>query len=344
MLIRKRRGWEIAERDATPEDVYLNRRKILRDMGIAGVGMTAGLSRLPFEQMSPQRRFRNYPKAVNYPAGPAGDLYPPERNPAFSEEDAGRPITPPGLAHAYNNYYEFFVPQDEAWRHVGKFVTNPWEVTITGLVENPGTFDLGDLLHKMPMEERVCRFRCVEAWAAVIPWSGFPFRALLDHVQPTSAARFVAMTTALRPDEMPGVPAQPWHPWPYHEGLTIEEARNELAFLATGSYGKPQPKQNGAPIRLIVPWKFGYKNIKSIVRIEFTDEQPPTFWNAVTPFEYGFWSNINPTVPHRRWSQATEQLLNTGERLPTQIYNGYGKWVAEMYDGLPEKYGDWFYR
>lgn len=341
MLIRKRRGWEIPERKATPEGVYFNRREVLKSMGVASVGMSGLLASIrPAEAQAA----RGIPEAVRYPSGPAGDLYPPAAHPVLNEQDAGRPITPPELTHAYNNFYEFFTNKSQVWQHVDDFVTEPWTVEITGEVDRPGRYDLEELMRRMPMEERVCRLRCVEAWSAVVPWSGFPFRALIDHVGAKNDARYVAMWTANRPDEMPGIPGQDWYPWPYYEALTIDEARNELAFLSTGSYGRPQPKQNGAPIRLIVPWKFGFKNIKSIVKIEFTKKQPGTFWSKLQPQEYGFWANINPAVPHPRWSQAAETFINTGERVSTQKFNGYGEWVAELYSDLEDEHGEWLYR
>jgi sulfoxide reductase catalytic subunit YedY len=340
MLIRKKRGWEIPERDVTPEALYLNRRDVLKSMGVT----TLGISGLMAASLSARAAQRGIPEAVQYPAGPAGDLYPAAPHPVLNAADAGRPVTAPELAHAYNNFYEFYTPKDQVWRHVGNFVTDPWTVEITGEVERPGKYDLDALMRKMPLEERVCRIRCVEAWSAVIPWTGFPFRALIDHVGAKSNARYVAMATANLPDEMPGIPAQDWYPWPYREALTIEEARNELAFLATGSYGRPQPKQNGAPIRLITPWKFGFKNIKSIVRIEFTKKKPETFWNELQPSEYGFWGNINPAVPHPRWSQAAERFINTGERVSTKKFNGYEEWVGELYVDLEKEYGQSLYR
>ncbi len=196
----------------------------------------------------------------------------------------------------------------------------------------------------MPLEERICRFRCVERWASVMPWTGFPFAAFLDFVEPQPKAQYVAMTTAYRPNQMPGIPEQSWYPWPYYEALTLQEARNELAFLVTGAFGKPAPKQHGAPIRLITPWKFGFKQVKSIVKFEFMEKKPQTFWSKLQPQEYGFWANINPEVPHPRWSQAQEWLIHTGDVYPTQLYNGYGEWVADMYEPMRQKEGAWLYR
>jgi sulfoxide reductase catalytic subunit YedY len=310
-------------------------------MGVAGIGLSGLIASVRPAQA--QAAIAN-PEAVRYPSGPAADLYPATPHPVLTAADAGRPITAPELTHAHNNFYEFFTPKHQVWRHVDDFVTDPWTIEISGEVDKPGKYDLEALMRQMPMQERVCRLRCVEAWSAVVPWSGFPFRALIDHVGARSSARYVAMQTANRPEEMPGIPAQDWYPWPYTEALTIDEARNELAFLSTGSYGNPQPKQNGAPIRLITPWKFGFKNIKSIVRIEFTRDRPGTFWSDLQPREYGFWGNINPAVPHPRWSQAAETFINTGERVSTKKFNGYGEWVAELYVDLEEEYGEALYR
>ncbi len=230
------------------------------------------------------------------------------------------------------------------WRNTDKFETEPWTIEVSGLVSKPGKYDLEQVLRKMPLEERICRFRCVERWASVMPWTGFPFAAFLDFVEPQPKAQYVAMTTAYRPNQMPGIPEQSWYPWPYYEALTLQEARNELAFLVTGAFGKPAPKQHGAPIRLITPWKFGFKQVKSIVKFEFMEKKPQTFWSKLQPQEYGFWANINPEVPHPRWSQAQEWLIHTGDVYPTQLYNGYGEWVADMYEPMRQKEGAWLYR
>jgi sulfoxide reductase catalytic subunit YedY len=187
------------------------------------------------------------------------------------------------------------------------------------------------LLKKMPVEERLYRHRCVERWAMAVPWTGFPMKAFVDFARPLAKARFVRMVSFLRPHEAPGQAQATWYPWPYFEGLTLAEANNELSFLVTGMYGKDLPKQNGAPLRLAVPWKYGYKSAKAIVRFEFTDKQPGTFWNTVAPTEYDFWSNVNPKVPHPRWSQAQEEMIGTREIRPTLMYNGYGEFVAHLY-------------
>ena len=192
------------------------------------------------------------------------------------------------------------------------------------------TIDAEELIRKMPVDERLYRFRCVEAWSMTVPWSGFPLKALVDFAQPASGAKYLVMKTFSRPQEASGQ-KQFWYPWPYTEGLTLEEATNELAYIATGIYGKPLPKQNGAPLRLAVPWKYGFKSVKSIVQFTFTDKRPKTFWEALAADEYGFWANVNPMVAHPRWSQATEEVIGTGRRIPTQIYNGYGEQVAGLY-------------
>ncbi len=321
--IRIPKGWEIPERLATPEAVYINRRKFLKAMGFAGAGLVLGCAGDP----RAVGKEAGEEAAAQIPEGPAG-IYPVERNPAYTLD---RPLTDEKVAGRYNNFYEFTEVKDRVWRLVDRFKTRPWEVEVTGLVEKPKVYDVDDLLRRMPLEERLYRFRCVEAWAMAVPWTGFPFKALIDEVQPKASAKYVRMVTFLRPDQAPGQKRQHWYPWPYYEGLTLEEATNELVLLTTGIYGHALPKQHGAPIRLIVPWKYGYKSIKSIVSIEFTKRRPPTFWNDVAPREYGFLSNVNPEVPHPRWSQASERLIDTGERVPTQAYNGYGDYVGHLY-------------
>jgi sulfoxide reductase catalytic subunit YedY len=303
MLIKKRRGWEIPESEATPEDVYLNRRQILAAAGFFGM---TGLLRA----------------AATYPA------------PRNSEFTLDRPLTPEYAAAGYNNYYEFHPTDKEAVKNrVGKFVTSPWEVEVSGLVNNPGKFSVDDLLTSMSLEERLYRFRCVEAWSMAVPWTGFTFSQLIEKVDPKPEARYVRFVTVNRPNQMPGMREAPWYPWPYFEGLRMDEAMNELTMLVTGLYGKPLPAQNGAPIRVIVPWKYGYKSIKSIVTIEFVRDEPPTFWNKVGPDEYGFYSNVNPNKPHPRWSQRTERFLPSMQRRRTLMYNGYEEWVTGMYNG-----------
>lgn len=306
MRIRIRRGWEVPEREATPESAFWNRRDLLRAAGFLGA---EGLLQAAGEK-SP---------------------YPARRNPDFILD---RPITEEAAATGYNNFYEFHPTDKQAVKNrVGKFVTSPWTIEVTGLVNKPQKLDVDGLLRTMPLEERLYRFRCVEAWAMAVPWTGFPLAELIKRVEPKAEAKYIRTVTAQVPSQMPGVKEAPWYPWPYFEGLRLDEAMNPLALVVTGLYGKPLPAQNGAPIRLITPWKYGYKSIKSIVRIEFVKSQPPTFWNQVASSEYGFYSNVNPNRPHPRWSQASEKVIPTMERRPTQMYNGYAKWVGSLYNG-----------
>jgi sulfoxide reductase catalytic subunit YedY len=306
MLIRIPKGWEIPEREATPESVYFNRRQILQAAGLLGL-------------------------AGNALAVDTKSLYPAKRNNEFTLD---RPVTEEWAATGYNNYYEFDAENKQAVKDkVGAFQISPWKFEVTGLVNKPGTFDLDDILKKFPLEERLYRFRCVERWAMAVPWTGFEFSHLVKFVEPKPEAKFVRFTTVSRPKEMPGMQRSAYYPWPYNEGLRMDEAMNPLTLVVTGIYGKPLPKQNGAPIRMIVPWKYGYKSAKSIARIEFTAKMPGTFWNQMQPTEYGFYSNVNPKKPHPRWSQAVESLIPNSERRPTLMYNGYEQYVASMYNG-----------
>ena len=303
-------GWEIPEREATPEDSYSSRRTLLRTMGFAGVvgSLTGSLAGAP-ENSSP---------------------YPAKRNSKYTLD---RPLTDERVATGYNNFYEFTLDKQRVRLMVDRFKTEPWKVKVKGQIHNPKTYDIDDLVRRFPLEERLYRFRCVEAWAMAVPWTGFPMSALIREADPKPEARYVRMVTAYRPREMPGIVSQPHYDWPYVEAFTIEEAMNELALFGTGLYGKPLPKQNGAPIRAVIPWKYGLKNIKSIVEIEFTRKRPPTLWNKAAPTEYGWYSNVNPKKPHPRWSQAQERIVPTGEIRPTLMYNGYESFVAELYTG-----------
>ena len=235
-------------------------------------------------------------------------------------------------AATWNNFYEFSTTKRDVHRLTGKFLVDPWKIEVGGLCEKPMKVDVKELIETMPVEERVYRFRCVEAWSMIVPWTGFELRKLLEKAQPKPEAKFVRFVTALRPDEMPGIARLPSYPWPYTEGLRMDEAMHPLTLVATGIYGKALPKQHGAPARIVVPWKYGYKSIKSIVKIEFVDKQPSTLWETLAPDEYPFESNVNPGVPHPRWSQATEWMLgNMNTRVRTKIYNGYGEWVGKLY-------------
>ncbi len=237
---------------------------------------------------------------------------------------------------SYNNYYEFGTRKDDPAKYAHTLVTEPWSVTIDGLVDRPGEYDFKDIMSEMTVEERIYRFRCVEAWSMVIPWNGFELADLLGMAGVQDGARYVAFETAYRPDEMPGV-AYPVLDWPYREGLRLDEAMHPLTIMATGIYGRDIPNQNGAPLRLVVPWKYGFKSIKSIVRITLTDTQPLTSWNMAGPREYGFYSNVNPNVDHPRWSQASERQIGGGlfaKRIPTLMFNGYEDEVASLYEGM----------
>ncbi|HKY08946.1 MAG TPA: protein-methionine-sulfoxide reductase catalytic subunit MsrP, partial [Candidatus Binatia bacterium] len=258
---------------------------------------------------------------------PASELYPAPGNASYPLEQA---LTKEIYAASYNNFYEFTVFKGSVYKKSARLRTLPWQVEVGGLVEQPRVFEIADLIRAMTLEERLYRFRCVEAWAMAVPWTGFPLRRFIKFVQPLSAAKYVRFTTFMNSQVAPNQSSS-HGPWPYTEGLTMAEAMNELTLLATGIYGHPLPKQHGAPLRLVVPWKYGFKSIKSIVKIEFTADPPRTFWNTSRPSEYDFTANVDPAVPHPRWSQRTEKLIDTGERRPTLPYNGYGKWVAELY-------------
>ena len=237
---------------------------------------------------------------------------------------------------SYNNYYEFGTRKEDPARNAHMLTTSPWKVRIDGMVDRPGDYDFGDIMAKMTIEERIYRLRCVEAWSMVVPWNGFELADLLRMAGVKPQAKYVAFETALRPDEMPGVNSRVLD-WPYVEGLRLDEAMHPLTIMATGLYGKDIPNQNGAPMRLVVPWKYGFKSIKSIVRITLTDTQPPTSWNKSNAREFGFYSNVNPNVPHRRWSQDSERVVGGGlfaKRVPTQMFNGYADEVAGLYEGM----------
>ena len=266
---------------------------------------------------------------------PTADLYPVERNPTYTLDDRFPEPTPEKLATTYNNFYEFG-SHKQISEAAQALEIRPWTVIIDGYVEEAKKVDVDDLIRQMPLEERLYRHRCVEAWSMAVPWSGFPMKALVDFARPTSSAKYVRMETFNDPDMASGQ-RQFWYPWPYVEGLTIEEATHDLAFIATGLYGKPMPKQNGSPLRLAVPWKYGFKSIKSIVRFSFTEERPVSFWEETQAAEYGFWANVNPEVPHPRWSQAMERPLGGAKKIPTLLYNGYEEFVADLYKDLQDQ-------
>ena len=319
MLIKVPRGWELPESAATPEHVYLNRRAFMGAVA-AGPAVAAASAIL-----SPTA-------ALAQEDDPTADLYPVPRNARYRVE---RELTDEEVATTYNNFYEFG-SHKEIWRAAQNLPIRPWTVTFDGMVEEEQTVDIDTLIRAMPLEERVYRHRCVEAWAMTVPWSGFEMSHIVDFARPLSSARYIRMETFQDPDIASGQ-RQFWYPWPYIEGVTMAEAMNELSFMVTGLYGRPVPRQNGAPLRLVLPWKYGFKSIKSVVRFTFTDERPVSFWEELQASEYGFWANVNPEVPHPRWSQATERLIGSNERVPTRIFNGYGEYVAHLYDGMEDE-------
>jgi methionine sulfoxide reductase catalytic subunit len=320
--------WEIPKSLATPEEIYLNRRQILSAMGFGALALSLPLSVACSRPVNPELLARGLAPALGKKYA---DRFPARRNPIYSVGD--RKITPEKDAGGINNFYEFTTTKDEVWKKAISYKVDPWTVEVGGLVKTPRTLDLDALLRGFPLEERLYHFRCVERWAMQVPWTGFPLRALIDSLEPLSSARYVRFISVKDPEHLPGQKETPWYSWPYYEGLRMDEARNPLAFVVVGSYGHALPMQHGAPLRLALPWKYGYKGPKSIVRIEFVAEQPPTFWNAMQPDEYGFYSNVNPKKPHPRWSQEIENDLGTGARRPTLLYNGYAQQVGAMYDG-----------
>ncbi len=325
-----RRPWDLPQRQHTSESIYANReihrREFLAAVGIsslaAGLGIS-GCSRATSDELETAGGVKSQPVPSS--------IYPPnreDRNPKFKY---GRAESIEQDTAEFTNFYEFASTKN-SWRYVGKFRPDPWQVEISGLCAKPVTLDM-DGFYKHPrlkFESRDYRHRCVETWAMCVPWTGFALRDLLRAVEPLPAAKYVRFETFSRPLEAPHMSNSKF-PWPYTEGLTLAEATNELAFVATGIYGHPLPKQNGAPIRLVLPWKYGFKSIKSIVKIELTDTAPTTFWNGLSPHEYGFEANVNPQIPHPRWSQRTEWMLGSRERFNTVRYNGYGDWVGKLY-------------
>ncbi len=315
MLIKNRPGWEIPENQVTSEAAYLGRRNFLKTIGMGGLIAGAGLV--------------TSPRIARSMDDPSASLYLVPRNEAF---DGGRMMTPEEISTTYNNFYEFGSHKNIS-KAAQALKIRPWTAKIDGLVDKEMEIGIDDLLAKMPLEERVYRHRCVEAWSMVVPWSGFALKELVKLASPTSKAKYLIMQT-FEDKSVASGQKQFWYPWPYTEALTLEEATNDLAFMVTGMYGKPVPKQNGAPLRLAVPWKYGFKQVKSIVRFSFSETRPKTFWEELNNKEYGFWANVNPGVPHPRWRQDTERDIGTGKRIPTEMFNGYGDAVAHLYKDL----------
>lgn len=324
-FIHIRPSWQLSEKLATSEKAYFNRRRFLRGLAGVGFGMTAASC---YGRSLTTKEEEDFVRTLGEPVANF------KTNSAFA--DVGQPVTAQQFASQYNNFYEFGLTKN-VWANAQNLPTDPWKLEVSGLVKNAKTYDLDDLYNKFPLEERIYRFRCVEAWAMIVPWLGFPMYKILEDVEPTSAAKFVRFES-FYDEEITGGPAISFSnlPWPYHEGLRIDEMANELAFFAVGIYGRTMPKQHGAPIRMVVPWKYGFKGAKSIVKIEFLAEQPATYWNTVSPNEYKFEANVEPDVAHPRWSQKRERLVGEGEawdwvKQDTVIYNGYGEYVANLY-------------
>jgi methionine sulfoxide reductase catalytic subunit len=312
---------DIKSSEITDEKNYWNRRAFVRG---AALVTTAAATGLLYRKLATP----NQPPPNNEVAqgDPGGGYVTPSGEKATDFEDITN----------YNNFYEFSTDKGGVAPRAENFVTRPWTVEVGGMVHKPKTFAIDDLIKLSPLEDRVYRFRCVEAWSMIIPWLGFPLKRLLDEVEPMGSAKYVAFTTLVDPERMPNQRRDDL-PWPYVEGLRLDEALHPLTILAAGLYGKMLPPQNGAPIRLVVPWKYGFKSIKSIVRIALTDARPRATWNMVAPDEYGFYSNVNPQVSHPRWSQATERRIGEWGRRDTQIFNGYGDQVAQLYAGMDLK-------
>ena len=310
--------WAISENEVTPESAHLSRRQFLAGTAVA-TAATASL----ISGCSPPPA----PETEIALTEVEKKIYPAKQNKGYPID---RDLTIESVAASYNNFYEFSETKEDVRLLAQRLERRPWAVEVGGLVQKPKTFDLDDLLATLPMEERIYRLRCVEAWSMAVPWTGFPLKSLLDIVQPKSQATHVRMTTFHQPFQAYGQLAF-WEPWPYREALTLMEAMNELTFMAVGIYGHPLPKQHGAPVRLVVPWKYGFKSIKSVVKIDLIDHQPKTFWNTVEPLEYSFTANVDPKVPHPRWPQTREKMIGTERMRLTLPFNGYARQVAHLY-------------
>ena len=328
MLIHKKSPGDVKPSEITSEADFYNRRRLVTALGLSGIALSTGLAAGTREV-----------HRTNAPLAGPGWLEEKLSSTATSRYSTLEDPTPFNVVTSYNNFYEFGTGKGDPEENSRKFVTDPWSVEVAGEAEVTGTFTLEDIMKPHALEERVYRLRCVEAWSMVVPWIGFPLKNLLSRFKPTSDARYVRFETLHDPDQMPEQRSRfSTIDYPYVEGLRIDEAMNELAFLAVGLYGKVMPNQNGAPIRLVVPWKYGFKSIKSIVKIEFTKRQPKTTWQSLQPREYGFYANVNPEVDHPRWSQASERRLPaslfSSNSIETLVFNGYAQHVAHLYRGM----------
>jgi len=308
----KQKSVPIQPDESTPESVYLSRRKFLKAMGVQGAGALLTAACSPDTNNSVETALQSSVQTT-----------PENLEDVMTSYEA--------ITH-YNNYYEFTTSKEDVAELAQDFKVKPWQVEVFGLVEEPLTLSLEEIM-AFPQEERIYHMRCVEGWSMVIPWNGFPLAALLEKVQPTPEAKYVRFETIFDPDQMPGQKRRSY-PWPYQEGLRLDEAMHDFTLLATGIYGKPLTNQSGAPVRLVVPWKYGFKSIKSIVKIELVADQPSTLWNNIASNEYGFYANVNPNVPHPRWSQASERRIGETIRRPTLMFNGYAEEVGYLYEGM----------
>ncbi|MCW8915205.1 MAG: protein-methionine-sulfoxide reductase catalytic subunit MsrP [Magnetovibrio sp.] len=314
MLIKIPKSWQLSESDATPENIYKERRRFMKGTAAVITGGIAG-SLLGRDAFAAWVRGEKLPNVVQ------------------SQYTTDEELTPYDDVTQYNNFYEFGTNKGDPYDNALDFKTKPWTVEIAGEVNNPGIYDVEDLLRPHQMEHRIYRHRCVETWSMVVPWVGVTLADIIKRLEPTSRAKYIAFETLHDPKQMPGQNRNVLQ-WPYVEGLRMDEAMNPLTLLATGVYGEVMPPQNGAPIRLIIPWKYGFKGIKSIVKITFTEKEPPTSWNVSAPREYGFYANVNPEVSHPRWSQAKERRIGSFFKQPTLMFNGYGEDVAHLYSGM----------
>jgi sulfoxide reductase catalytic subunit YedY len=305
----------------TPEHLYINRRKFMRIAAAAGIAAALAACGVREPAAEPTSAGAADSDATAAPGYQPGTTEMGEEANSFEQ------------VSGYNNFYEFTVSKEDVQYLADDFTTSPWQLEVGGLVNNPRTYGADELKELYQPEERVYRLRCVEGWSMVIPWAGFPISKLLNDVEPTTDAKYVRFQTVWRPEEMRGQNSG-LYPWPYLEGLRLDEAMNDLAILATGLYGRDLPPQNGAPVRLVVPWKYGFKSIKSIVKLELVSEMPPTFWNTIAAHEYGFYANVNPEVSHPRWSQSSERRIGESGRRETLLFNGYADQVAHLYEGM----------
>jgi sulfoxide reductase catalytic subunit YedY len=325
MLIKKRTGKEIPPSEITPRQIYLSRRQFMS--GAAAIAAAATL--VACGATAAEVGSDGAEPATVAPTEAAAA----EVSTGAQTDELGDPLTPYKDVTNYNNFYEFTIDKEKVAPMAAGFQTSPWQVEVGGLVNNPGVYDVDDIRRRFTQEERIYRMRCVEGWSMVIPWLGFPLSQLLNEVEPTSEAKYVRFETLLDPEQMPGQNSR-WYEWPYVEGLRLDEAMNDLAILSMGLYGEELLPQNGAPFRLVVPWKYGFKSIKSIVKIDLVDEMPTSLWMAASPREYGFYANVNPDVAHPRWSQAVERRIGEISRRKTLPFNGYEEEVAYLYDGM----------